>query len=303
MKKQIQTLELTIPNRRELLMGVGIIMVVLYHYDTGLWFQKFFYPGFLGVDIFLFISGYGLCRSFERNKIHTFFRRRIKRILPMFLLLAIVKCSLYVLGGGYLSLSDWFFSLTSLSYWGTGGVFVDWYLCGLLALYLFFPLLYKLPVWGGAVLCFLACFVSVFFRLEWYHQCLLLRLPIFYLGICCYKHSFVKAFKSSLLIFGVAFVLFVVLWFNRLTHTFTIIYPLAPFVILGISVLLAKSKNSFIILKWIGKHSLEIYVTDCIVMQLISNHWILIPSIMYFVLLGLITPAVCFINKKCMCKI
>ncbi len=284
-------------------MGVGIIMVVLYHYDTGLWFQKFFYPGFLGVDIFLFISGYGLCRSFERNKIHTFFRRRIKRILPMFLLLAIVKCSLYVLGGGYLSLSDWFFSLTSLSYWGTGGVFVDWYLCGLFALYLFFPLLYKLPVLGGAVLCFLACFVSVFFRLEWYHQCLLLRLPIFYVGICCYKHSFVKAFKSSLLIFGVAFVLFVVLWFNRLTHTFTIIYPLAPFVILGISVLLAKSKNSFIILKWIGKHSLEIYVTDCIVMQLISNHWILIPSIMYFVLLGLITPAVCFINKKCMCKI
>ena len=113
---------------REVLMGIGIIMVVLYHYNTGLSFQKLFYPGFMGVDIFLFISGYGLCRSLNNNDIFTFYKRRLTRIMPMFLLLALVKCSLYVINGGQLSLSGWILSMSSLSYWVDGGIFIDWYL-------------------------------------------------------------------------------------------------------------------------------------------------------------------------------
>lgn len=148
-KSLFHTIEDSLTINREVLMGIGIIMVVFYHYNTGLWFQKLFYPGFLGVDVFLFISGYGLCRSLKNNDIFTFYKRRITRILPMFFLLAIVKCSLYVLNGGYLSLSDWVLSLTTVGYWVNGGIFVDWYLCGLFALYLFFPVLFRLPTLGG----------------------------------------------------------------------------------------------------------------------------------------------------------
>ena len=139
----------TILSSRDVFMGIAIVMVVLYHYDTGLSFQRFFYPGFLGVDIFLFFSGYGLCRSYETHSLRNFYRRRFVRILPMFLLLSIVKCTLYTANGGNLTLMDWIYSLTTLSYWGLGGIFIDWYLCGLVILYIAFPVLYSLPCRGG----------------------------------------------------------------------------------------------------------------------------------------------------------
>ena len=139
----------TILSSKDVFMGIAIIMVVLYHYDTGLRFQKLFYPGFLGVDIFLFFSGYGLCRSYETHDLISFYKRRLVRILPMFLLLATVKCCLFVASGGSLTVVDWICSLTTLSYWGFGGIFVDWYLCSLFVLYLIFPILYSLPCRGG----------------------------------------------------------------------------------------------------------------------------------------------------------
>ena len=139
----------TVLSSRDVFMGIAIVMVVLYHYNTGLSFQKLFYPGFIGVDIFLFFSGYGLCGSYETHSLTDFYKRRFTRILPMFLLLAIVKCFLYTANNGNLSVIDWICSLTTLSYWGVGGIFIDWYLCGLMLLYIVFPVLYALPIWGG----------------------------------------------------------------------------------------------------------------------------------------------------------
>ena len=283
---------------REVLMGIGIIMVVLYHYNTGLSFQKLFYPGFMGVDIFLFISGYGLCRSLNNNDIFTFYKRRLTRIMPMFLLLSLVTCSLYVINGGQLSLSGWILSMSSLSYWVDGGIFIDWYLCGLLALYLFFPVLFRLPTYWGILLCIAACCASIYYNLEWYHSCFLLRLPIFYLGICCYKFNCARTYERSLLFFASGGVILTVLWFKGIVHTYTIIYPFAPFFILVISWLVSKSNRDNSILKWFGNHSIEIYVTNCIVMRLISYEWMVFPSVMYFVLMLIITPFVIEINKQ-----
>lgn len=296
-KSYFQNIESIPTVNRDVSMGIGILMVVLYHYNTGLWFQKFFYPGFLGVDIFLFISGYGLCRSFEKNETLIFYKRRIARILPMFFLLAIAKCLIYELNGGHLSLSDWVLSITSLSYWLDGGIFVDWYLSGLLVLYLAFPMLFRLPSWG-VILCIATCIISIVVDLEWFHQCLLLRVPIFYLGICCYKYSCDVKFKQALVFYSVAFAVFVFLWLNHITRTYTIMYPLAPFLILAISFLLSNSNKNYAILKWMGKHSIEIYVTNCIVMRLVASDWMVMPSIMYFVLILTITPFVIVINRK-----
>lgn len=43
-------------------MGIAMIMVLLYHFD-----QIHCYPGFLGVDIFLFLSAYGLFLSLSKR--------------------------------------------------------------------------------------------------------------------------------------------------------------------------------------------------------------------------------------------
>ena len=65
------------------LKGVAILIVILHHlsqkYD-GLEF--FFYQqiGYLGVAIFLFLSGYGLTESFKRSGLANFLRKRILKV-------------------------------------------------------------------------------------------------------------------------------------------------------------------------------------------------------------------------------
>lgn len=105
-REKYQSIVEAVIYNRDVFMGIAIVMVVLCHYNTGLSIQKLFYPGFLGVDIFLFFSGYGLCRSYETHSMYDFYKRRFTRVLPMFLLLAIVKCSLYTTNEGNLSVTD-----------------------------------------------------------------------------------------------------------------------------------------------------------------------------------------------------
>lgn len=81
-----------IGEKRTLLMGYAILMVIIYHY--GCWVYNIFGDfnvGFVGVDIFMFLSGWGLVYSYQNSKnIREFYTKRTKRILPVF----------YIMGGG-----------------------------------------------------------------------------------------------------------------------------------------------------------------------------------------------------------
>lgn len=70
---------------RSPLMGLAIIWIFIFHsgpigsdaYDS---FQEF---GFGGVDIFIFLSAFGLCFSLEKDSsVLAFYYRRLKRIVP-----------------------------------------------------------------------------------------------------------------------------------------------------------------------------------------------------------------------------
>ena len=296
-QRVFQSLLKNIFTNRDLFMGIAIVMVVLYHYNTGLWFQKMFYPGFLGVDIFLFFSGYGLCRSYETHRLQDFYIRRFTRILPMFLLLAIVKCSLYIANEGTLSVIDWICSLTTLSYWGVGGIFIDWYLCGLMLIYVIFFFFFVLPRIGGAILSIILLTIAIAFNLDWTYQCLMERVPIFLVGLYCYRYDETKVMKNTSIWFFVAFVIMVALLIKHIVHTYTVFYTLAPFVILCIGCVLRHVNQDFGLLKILGKYSLEIYITNCIVMKLVSYKWMVMPSIMYWVLIFLLTPIVIKVNQ------
>lgn len=66
---------------RSFLMGVSMLAVLLFHAYIawgGLFIFKY---GFIGVDSFLFLSGYGLCFSYKKNSIWSFWLRRLKTIL------------------------------------------------------------------------------------------------------------------------------------------------------------------------------------------------------------------------------
>lgn len=84
-----------ISKNRSLLMGVAILMVIMYHafccnLPMGPVSHILRY-GYLGVDIFIFLSAIGLCYSFEKNSIRRFYTNRIIRILPLFLCLVVFR--------------------------------------------------------------------------------------------------------------------------------------------------------------------------------------------------------------------
>ena len=130
---------------RNYLMGIAMLLVLLYHFTCWIGFRKLLLPfnwGFIGVDIFLFLSAIGLGFSASKRKYKDFLRRRFIRIMPLYIFAAIVDSILFhFTHNETLSLWDWICNITSLSYYGVGGYVRDWYLSSLLLLYITFPIL------------------------------------------------------------------------------------------------------------------------------------------------------------------
>ncbi len=93
-----------ISNQRTLLMGIAIILVMLYHigithscrYPFPL-SDLFSWYGHWGVDIFLFLSGFGICYSLNKTKQQntSFFLRRLRRIMPTCILVGWLSIILF----------------------------------------------------------------------------------------------------------------------------------------------------------------------------------------------------------------
>lgn len=97
---------------RKVWMGFAILWIYIFHllyfypsqnyYYYFTWIDKIFayiYKGWLGVDIFLFLSAYGLCHSYEKNSLEIYYLNRFKRIVPIYIFFfLIVACFLKTIG-------------------------------------------------------------------------------------------------------------------------------------------------------------------------------------------------------------
>lgn len=154
---------------RNYLMGIAMLLVLLYHFTCWIGFRKLLLPfnwGFIGVDIFLFLSAIGLGFSASKHKYKDFLRRRFIRIMPLYIFAAIVDSILFhFTHNETLSLWDWICNITSLSYYGVGGYVRDWYLSSLLLLYITFPILScfvnKCKHGGGVISTFIVALIIV----------------------------------------------------------------------------------------------------------------------------------------------
>ena len=63
----------------QILRGISVILVVLFHLEIG-----GFYSGFLGVDVFLVISGFLMAVLYRSDQMSSFLYRRAKRLLPAY---------------------------------------------------------------------------------------------------------------------------------------------------------------------------------------------------------------------------
>ena len=146
------------------LRAVAVIAVILYHAQILIFNHDFFKGGFIGVDIFLVISGYLITslilkeiKDTEKFSFINFYERRARRILPALLFIMVISLPfawLYLLPTDYLDFaksilfsigfsSNYYFHFTGLEYGATEGLLKPflhtWSLSVEEQFYIFFP--------------------------------------------------------------------------------------------------------------------------------------------------------------------
>ena len=130
-----------ISDRRAFLMGLALIAVVLYHqtFVQNPVTDIFSLFGFLGVDVFLFLSGFGIYHSQKHDKslsVWNFYKRRFFRIVPTCII------------GGIAFLYFWcgsgLYTMYGINYYSAFVGLDVWYIRTTLIYYLISPFLYTL---------------------------------------------------------------------------------------------------------------------------------------------------------------
>lgn len=194
--------ERTFSAHRQPIMGIAILLILFCH--NSVWFFSDTFSEInqcarvvaqVGVDIFLFCSGYGLFFSFSRcGTLWSFYKKRIARILPAYLI-ALVIWSGFALCFGEDTL-DFLRRYFLLSFF-TRGELIVWFIPGILLLYALFPLLFRLASSRKTALGFCVCWEALsfwiaaapfpegqlFYAVKAVNEVLFVRFPIFLLGV------------------------------------------------------------------------------------------------------------------------
>jgi peptidoglycan/LPS O-acetylase OafA/YrhL len=257
--------------------------------------------GFVGVDFFLFFSGFGLTFSLKNNSIKEFYKRRLRKIYPLYFIASIFVIILTTTQ--YTPIHKFIINpllqLTTISYYIDVQNSIDWYLNSLFLFYLLFPIFYKLVLKYDIEFYFFLIFICVsfyifgHFSLHWKYDCFFARIPIFCLGIVFATQKFSKEaiYKFS----RWNLILAIPLYFYISEFLFFSFF--VPYLILIFQKISVKIKSSK--LEFLGKHSLEIYCANLIpwkVLPLIDS--ITTKVCIYFILQFVMSFFFIKINKQ-----
>lgn len=272
---------------RTQLMGCAILWVVLFHskpfFPDSTFFSFIESIGYGGVDIFLFLSGFGLYHSLHKNdSLKTFYKKRALRILPYYLPI-VVAYSIYVIIRFNLSPIILIYNITTVSFWINLGFYkFDWYIPGLLTLYIITPFYFRLfkrnPIIATfliVVAALLLSYLITYTRIS-YLLIFSIRIPIYFIGFLIGYYSLkntkintqailLQIFLGIIGIYGLYMISDIIhntpsiawkyglFWYPFILITF-------PLLLLLSSVLSLSSKNKYPILFFLGTYSLVIYL-------------------------------------------
>ena len=120
------------------IMGCAMIAILLVHqpFFFGNYFVDFFHMyGLWGVELFLFVSGFGIVYSLKKNTTKKFYAHRVKRMLPTCLIVGILKFIISFFGFKEDIHNNLLLLITNL---------YMWFIYAIAVYYLVSPLLYKL---------------------------------------------------------------------------------------------------------------------------------------------------------------
>lgn len=310
-EKSISLSKERIMRNRHYFMGVAMILVVLYHCYCSINDVRFllaFWGGYFGVDIFFFFSGMGLSFSYTKNSLPIFYKNRLKRIMPLYWIWAIVHILVVAYNENLApNMLDVIGLSTTLSYYGIGAIRSNWYLSALISFYVLFPILFMLvkrfKLMAVLSFCFLSFLIVTIVDLQWYHNAFIGRFYIFALGIYTYfivkdekKESAIKQLIIAIII--LAIIGSVSLLSNM--YKFWGASCFCPVLIYILSLLPCSVLNSKFI-NLCGKYSLEIFIANCWTM-LIMNYGNCIVNpylqvLVYFVSNTIMAIVLVYINK------
>ena len=146
-----------ISEARNVIFGIATLWIGLFHsWDLSLEpytsneflikSLKFFRgTGNVGVDMFLFLSGIGLFFSFSKDSnVVSFWKKRLMRVLPTAFLIAAFYFSFRYVNGKCASGVKFYVSRMTFTYFFLKGERVFWFISLILALYIVFPIFYKI---------------------------------------------------------------------------------------------------------------------------------------------------------------
>ena len=269
---------------RSLLMGFAILWIITFHY----WFlvgtplTHFFNKGFLGVDIFMALSSFGLCFSLSKDYNYiNFIKKRVLRILPTWWLLITLMLIVNLVSGNNHPQTIWQYICyySGLGWWfyhnePFGIYYYEWYIPTLLLFYLFMPWIYK---WSnklllfGFVLSIIAGSLLSYFHIEERLDMSYQRIPVFIFGVLLYRAykavqegRNIKLINRACILSSTIGVIGLILIFSgvitglygRLLYCFMFAMPL----LLNLLVILFTKIKLYSALSYIGTITLELYI-------------------------------------------
>lgn len=280
-------------------MGIAMISIILFHYETlAIPYISFifFRFGHWGVDIFLFLSGWGCVFALEKHNLRRFYLRRALRILPKCLLAGSLILIIAEISGIHNSGLHVLGRLFSLNLW---------YVQAILVYYLFAPFIYtalkQLRFTALIVLTAIAIALGACtdfygeFALNW----IMWRFPIFIIGM----YFAIFDFKPKPVHYWLSLVAFLCAVLIRIFYSQgpTQYYILAlsiPFVCGLLCKLrkIAETTRLLPIVETIGVYSLEIYLIHEYILKILGT--IEIPVFFKHLLFFSSTVVICYLLKR-----
>jgi peptidoglycan/LPS O-acetylase OafA/YrhL/lysophospholipase L1-like esterase len=277
---------------RSELMGWAILWIMMLHFGFSAIMPLGFIAqyGYAGVDIFMFVSGFGLFFSLDKKpSLWDFYRRRIVRIFPAYYLVGIIA-SLFIFHD---SLFQYLYRYSTVGFW-IGGIFNDWYVPSIMLLYLLSPVFKRIGIIGQAILAFLLLIVSYLLVelnevIDSDHYFLLYRIPAFLYGMICARwFQQGKDMRWFFLILVLCVPVFVWLYpqFHQVyRYKYLSVLFMMP-VFLCFFVLISKYiKVLNPVMRRIGQASLETYLTQILFFCLIVKYMLIRSDILTITLI------------------
>ena len=154
------------------------VFVLFEHFSTNF--------GYSGVDIFFLLSGAGLTYAIKKESLAVFYARRLRRIMPCYLLLAAIRSVIEKW-----TILDFLRIISGYNFYTVHIYSFLWFITAIITFYLFFPLYYRFFSKSRNKLIFTCCVILVWMLITFLVRNIMRldlfaftnRIPIFVVGI------------------------------------------------------------------------------------------------------------------------